>query len=226
MIFCHLLQFKNFPRFGLSMRFFWNCNFNTRFYGAIITGVRPNTPKSTYFYNLTYSIYYSRIHILVQTTFQMSFNVKDPPLVHNFDRAIGHVWALLSKCSQGSTRAWAHVSAIMYLFPNPNQPGRSIYHHFTPNWVKQGVMAAEGDHLSVNCLVSFFSHNAAKKILKTKTCIAAQHKTQYEKILLYLNSLPTTRCQSISNWYKIFSLATWNKDMLPTKYPIYSTTHI
>ena len=41
MIFWHLLQFKNFPRFGLSMRFFWNCNFNTRFYGAIITGVRP-----------------------------------------------------------------------------------------------------------------------------------------------------------------------------------------
>ena len=33
MIFWHL-QFKNFPRFGLSMRFFWNSNFNTRFYGG------------------------------------------------------------------------------------------------------------------------------------------------------------------------------------------------
>ena len=47
MIFWHLLQCKNFPLFGLLMRFFSNCNFNTRSYGAIITGVRPTLTASS-----------------------------------------------------------------------------------------------------------------------------------------------------------------------------------
>ena len=40
-IFCQLLWFKKILRFGLSLRFFWNCKFNTRFNGLIITRVRP-----------------------------------------------------------------------------------------------------------------------------------------------------------------------------------------
>ena len=49
MIFWYLLQFKNFPRFDLSMRFFWNSNFNTRFYGG--DNYRRAPYKDFFFFN-------------------------------------------------------------------------------------------------------------------------------------------------------------------------------
>ena len=76
MIIWHLLQFKNFPRFGLSMRFFWNCNFNTRFYGAIITGVRPtlHSIHEVRFYNLLNLV---KVLISVSEKWQYTWNAHE-----------------------------------------------------------------------------------------------------------------------------------------------------
>ena len=62
MIFWHHLQFKNFPRCGLSMGILWSCNFNTSFYGAIITGVRPtkSVPECPILYSFADPHFYAR----------------------------------------------------------------------------------------------------------------------------------------------------------------------